>query len=165
MSEDEPPHKKVNPWYDHAFCDECLKDKELKDWLKMDPTCRYSAICTVCSCTFTNANKTALIAHKMTKKHQKNFEVNKNTLSIDKFVRKPTEPTVYSFRGRTKHSICASRPFNSMLQEVVSRQCNLLSIWGRASTEMSEGFCVYVTCVFIHACVSVFVCVSFSGLA
>lgn len=77
MSEDEPPCKKMQVWYDHAFCEEWLKDNELKDWLKMDPASCHSAVCTVCSFTLTNPNKAGLMAHKMTMKHPKNLQVNR----------------------------------------------------------------------------------------
>jgi len=90
-----PPRKKSKVWYQQAFCEEWMADGELKDWIKPDSGNRYAAICTVCSCTLTNVNKTALLAHKVTQKHMKNFEAKSKTLNIKKFFNKPKEPSLH----------------------------------------------------------------------
>ena len=87
-----PPRKKVKPWYQQKFCEEWLNDNDLKDWIKKDSNNRYAAVCTVCSYTFSNANKTTLLAHKETQKHMKNFEAKSKTVNINTFFSKPKEP-------------------------------------------------------------------------
>ena len=91
-SAETPPKKKGKIWYDHAFCDEWLRDSELKDWIKPDPNNRYAAMCRVCSCTLTKPNRTALLAHKNTMKHSKNLEAQQRTVKLDAFYSKPAEP-------------------------------------------------------------------------
>jgi hypothetical protein len=84
-----PPRKKVKQWYQHGFYDEWLKDSELKDWIKPDSVNRHATMCTVCSCTLSYVNRMALLAHKTTQKHMKNFEAKNKTLNIGKFFNKP----------------------------------------------------------------------------
>ena len=50
-----------------------------------DPADNLLANCTICLCFFTKPNKAGLIAHGKTEKHRKNFEANRNCLSINKF--------------------------------------------------------------------------------
>ena len=66
-----PTRKKVKAkaWYQQVFREEWLSDSELKDWIKPDSGNRFVVICTVCSCTLSNINKTALLAHKDTVKY------------------------------------------------------------------------------------------------
>ena len=86
---DTPPRKKAKVWYKQAFSDEWLLYPELKDWAKPDSSNRYAVVCTVCSTTLSNVNKTGLLAHKNTSKHIKNLEAKSRTLHIKQFFQKP----------------------------------------------------------------------------
>ena len=56
-------------------------DPELKEWLISDPKDKYVAMCKVCDTKFRNSNKTALLVHKESQKHQKNFSAKKLLLT------------------------------------------------------------------------------------
>ena len=86
-----PPKKKVKKWYFQPFNWEWLMDPELKEWLISDPKDKYVAMCKVCDTKFRNSNKTALLVHKESQKHQKNFSAKKSTIAINTF-RSPKEP-------------------------------------------------------------------------
>jgi len=86
---DTPPRKKVKLWYKQAFNDEWLSDPELKDWIRPDSSNRYAVVCTVCSTTLANVNKTGLLAHKNTSKHIRNIEAKSRTLNIKQFCHQP----------------------------------------------------------------------------
>jgi hypothetical protein len=84
-----PPQKKAKVWYKQAFNDAWLSDPELKDWIKRYNSEKFAAVCTVCGCTSCNVNKTALLAHKNSSKHAKNFEAKSKTLNINTFFQQP----------------------------------------------------------------------------
>ena len=55
-------------------------------------TPKYVAMYKVCDTKFRNSNKTALLVHKESQKHQKNFSAKKSTIAINTFFRSPKEP-------------------------------------------------------------------------
>lgn len=59
----------------------------------MHPTDKNSAVCKVCDTKFKNSNKTALLAHKDSKKHQKNSLAKRSITQIQSFF-KPKQDTV-----------------------------------------------------------------------
>jgi len=104
-----PPRKKLKQQsYSQAFCEEWLTDSELKEWIKPDSNNRYAAICTICSCTLTNTNKTGLLAHKTTQKHMKNVEAKSKTLNIKKLFNKPKEPCLQDKVAKAETLLTAS---------------------------------------------------------
>jgi hypothetical protein len=86
---DTPPRKKAKQWHKQAFNNEWLSDPELKDWIRADSNNRYAVVCTVCSTTLANVNKTRLLAHKNTNKHIRNSEAKSRTLNIQQFFHQP----------------------------------------------------------------------------
>lgn len=86
-----PPKKKMKIWYKQAVRQEWLKDDEFKDWLKIDPEDKHTAICTVCDTKLKNCNKFKLKTHKSSNKHVKNYEAKKNATVIDTFIKKKNE--------------------------------------------------------------------------
>lgn len=67
-----------------------LTDRELKDWVKQNPSNKCAAICIVREWKLKNCNKSALMKHKASSKH-KNFEAKKNSLNIQQFFKKLPE--------------------------------------------------------------------------
>jgi Domain of unknown function (DUF4371) len=84
--------RKKKVWYNQPFNSDWLHDPDLNDWIEPDPKDRYTVRCKVCDVSLTNANKSALIAHKSTQKHIKNFDLKKKMTKITSFVAHPKEP-------------------------------------------------------------------------
>lgn len=89
-----PPGKKKKIWYRQNFNTEWLKVDELKDWLKPDPNDKFGALCSVCDCKLKCCNKTALLNHKDSSKHLKNYSAKKQSVNIQSFLRKLPEDTL-----------------------------------------------------------------------
>lgn len=86
-----PPKKVSKKWYNQSFKEEWLLDKNMKEWLKEDPKgCSY---CVCCNSKIRNANKSMLLSHSKTSKHENNMKIAKATTKLDIFVkkRKPTQ--------------------------------------------------------------------------
>jgi hypothetical protein len=77
------PIKKPKMWYNQPFNTSWLSDSELKDWIAPDKTSRYIVKYKICDTTFTNANRSSLIAHKDTKNHKKNLDSLKKATKVD----------------------------------------------------------------------------------
>lgn len=88
------PKSKTNIWYNQPFNNDWLQDSDLKDWIESDPNDRYIVHCKVCDIKLTNANKSALVAHKSSQKHRTNFEINKQSTKISSFFVSPKEPSL-----------------------------------------------------------------------
>lgn len=73
---DTPPSKKKAIWYKQPFNEEWLQIEEFKEWLKPEPD-RYASKCTVCDTKLVGVNKSALIKHAQTSKHEKITKQNK----------------------------------------------------------------------------------------
>lgn len=82
-----PQKKKKRKWYFQSFKQEWLQDEALKDWLQADQSVKHRpvAICKVCDVKFKHANKTALLNHKDTQKHKRNFNAEKSSTQIHRF--------------------------------------------------------------------------------
>lgn len=88
-----PPRKMSKKWYNQSFKDEWLNDENFKEWLKEDASEKGCSYCICCETKIKNANKSMLIAHSKTSKHENNIKFRKSTTKLDAFVkkRKPTE--------------------------------------------------------------------------
>lgn len=97
-----PPRKKAKMWYQQSFRQEWLTDVEFKDWLKADPKDKYVAFCSVCDTKLKHCNRSRLLNHKLSSKHVKNVKAKKSAVTIDKFVKKKTEPDMQSKVSRAE---------------------------------------------------------------
>ena len=85
------PAKTLKKWYNTPFNDDWLKHDKLKGWLEKDAKSKYNALCKskVCVITLKNPNKSSLLAHEQSTKHQKSVKAKCNTLSMPSFLTKP----------------------------------------------------------------------------
>ena len=86
-----PPKKEGKIWYQQSFNREWLKDSQFKDWLKPDVNDKYGASCIVCDTKLKNCNKSALMPHKASAKHMKNFNAKKSFVNIETYLKKTQE--------------------------------------------------------------------------
>jgi Domain of unknown function (DUF4371) len=91
---DTPPRKKQATWYKQPFNEEWLQIEEFKEWLKPEPGNKYASKCTVCDTKLLGVNKSALMKHAQTSKHEKNFKVKQSSLNIKTFMAKPSVTSI-----------------------------------------------------------------------
>ena len=72
MNESSKSQKKKKWWYVQSFNDDWLSCPEFQDWLEQVEGDRYSARCKTCDCIFERPNKSALIKHMKSRKHEEN---------------------------------------------------------------------------------------------
>ncbi|KAI8772522.1 general transcription factor ii-i repeat domain-containing protein 2 [Biomphalaria glabrata] len=74
-SEDESSenNKKKKKWYTQSFLERWLEDPELADWLQGDKDDPSTCYCTCCQVMLKNSNRSMLLSHKKTMKHQRAF--------------------------------------------------------------------------------------------
>lgn len=94
------PPKRKRRWYFQSFMQEWLQDVALKDWLVADPFVkdRSTAMCKVCDVKFKHANKTALLNHKDTQKHNRNFNARKSNTQIQSFLKPKRRPQLFTIK-------------------------------------------------------------------
>ena len=102
----ESTEKKREGWYSQSFKDDWLELKDFKRRLKRDEADRNSSYCTCCRITLKNANKTMLVAHKNTKKHNSNFVVVKSTMNISQFVSKKKSSDSEKIANANQDVVC-----------------------------------------------------------
>ena len=78
----------MEKWYNTPFNDDCLKHDKLKGWLEKDAKSKYNVLSKVCVITLKNPNKSSLLAHEQSTKHQKSVKAKYNTLSMPSFLTK-----------------------------------------------------------------------------
>lgn len=101
-----PPKKKVKGWYTQSFREEWLKDPELKDWLREDHVEKGVCYCICCDVKLRNANKSMLLTHRGTAKHQKSAKCAKGSTKIADFFSKSV-PTMKEEVAKAELTIAA----------------------------------------------------------
>lgn len=87
---DTPPRKKKAIWYKQPFNEEWLQIEELKP----EPGDKYASKCTVCDTKLLGVNKSALLKHAQTSKHEKNFKAKHSSINIKTFMAKPSVSSI-----------------------------------------------------------------------